>query len=1360
MDHPSDQSPSWEPTPPKPPTHSAGLSRSGTLSWQQRPSSRGSIEPGSRPTSRGAAVAHKDSEGADTANDPASDGREPSPSRRPISVQYKDSDFLRQTAERAMRSEAYRQTKDQGELSNSSLQSMAGRSSREKDRPVMGLPAKERAMMDEPPKSSPTKKSETTGTPLSGATKSPLPLTPAHRFEPLAPGETSPTRNTEQPFRASAMSPTQARMSQGLDPRPPSPTKGLGGFVQSAMMKRSDSLTRRDSARGSRPQSISNIRAVRDESDAKDDTVGRNVNPPSPDKANFLRREVPPEPLPKPTFAGANRSPMATNAEPPQHSKMDSPAEEPEKSQNLAKPKPSPLDAKPTSEVKGPIEPRLNPSTSTNKPTLPKSTPGASQRPAWMEELSKKKAARESENSAKGDSRPGSSGSKSGGVGLATAAKLPELSNDAQAPDFKGKHAQRPSEGSRFAPSASSSPRSSQFKSPDLESSSMFSRPSSLASKESPGLKQEPKKEPLQPSREKPAPPPKVDFRANLKSRQGPAESTNAAEPEFKNVFGKLKKTETKNYVAPDELKGNILRGKAGLALTGGPQKSARRDEFKESILQKKEAMKAGGGSVRGRSGAEAVQAAPVAAKSPGLASPYKPSTQPTGSKEGTQKTAEEIDDQSAAGSSNGHELTKSISIDAKKATESKAPEKEKEKLLPAKSATAPAASPVRRSEPKGGLADRFNANLAGILARGPPGGSSATMSTSPERSSSVAFSDNSESTEKGGSLTHATKSRARGPKRRPPTSTPAEGKSKSEATPRAQPSATASGDRREPKIIGPSKSSFSALTEARPASPVAQKGESSQGPDKGSSAKPVLSPKPTSPTPLSPKPDLASRMQDAARQVADATSESSGKQDTGSKPRSTSKLEITPKPETKGKPESSDPKAKILDASHRSPPMSPKSPNILSKNAASTSQPSRNGPQGLGISNSRGSSGNASSSLNLGPESSRKEPPKSPRSPKVPAKDLDKLPRSPRSPPVPAKDTEKLARIASNSSMAARELRSQPKLSEAKPTTATKEAKLIEQCFRDVHNVPFNTDVGTQSILSGQAVPGGKIRTLRKEIFAITGDGKRSPVPPHQEHLLFDNNMYLCTHVFGNEAGKRATEVYLWCGDGVSSSAVEDTQLFGRNAAKDAGGKLTILTQGKESSNFFEALGGIVVIRSGGPDSAPVTYMLRGRRHMGQIAFDEVTFTPKALCSGFPHIVATTNGTLYLWKGKGSNADELGCARLIGMDLGLTGEIEEIDEGSEPKAFWVAFTSAERPEPMAEHWPQKATKDNYRTRLFSIGDARPKSASSFIWNRLPGTPTSHNGSAAGIREISPYSQSDLARDGIFVLDTYFEIFM
>lgn len=81
----------------------------------------------------------------------------------------------------------------------------------------------------------------------------------------------------------------------------------------------------------------------------------------------------------------------------------------------------------------------------------------------------------------------------------------------------------------------------------------------------------------------------KSDFRANLRSCNIQSSSVNSCGSELKNKFVQLRPTRTQKYVAPDEFKENITRGKASLNATAGPQKTNHKDEFKEAILKKKE---------------------------------------------------------------------------------------------------------------------------------------------------------------------------------------------------------------------------------------------------------------------------------------------------------------------------------------------------------------------------------------------------------------------------------------------------------------------------------------------------------------------------------------------------------------------------------------------------------------------------------------------------------------------------------------------------------------------------------------------------------------------------------------------------
>jgi hypothetical protein len=147
-------------------------------------------------------------------------------------------------------------------------------------------------------------------------------------------------------------------------------------------------------------------------------------------------------------------------------------------------------------------------------------------------------------------------------------------------------------------------------------------------------------------------------------------------------------------------------------------------------------------------------------------------------------------------------------------------------------------------------------------------------------------------------------------------------------------------------------------------------------------------------------------------------------------------------------------------------------------------------------------------------------------------------------------------------------------------------------------------------------------------------------------------------------------------------------------------------------------------------------------------------------LCSGYPFIVVSANtGKLYLWQGKGSTADELGCARLIGMDLGLTGDIEEVTEGKEPNGFFDCFPDGRAATyHSADFWRLKPNNVNYRHRLFRIDHNPPQRLSGGFWNRRGASPPS--GSDRVVQEIEPFCQRDLDPGHIYVLDAFFEIYV
>ena len=323
-----------------------------------------------------------------------------------------------------------------------------------------------------------------------------------------------------------------------------------------------------------------------------------------------------------------------------------------------------------------------------------------------------------------------------------------------------------------------------------------------------------------------------------------------------------------------------------------------------------------------------------------------------------------------------------------------------------------------------------------------------------------------------------------------------------------------------------------------------------------------------------------------------------------------------------------------------------------------------------------------------------------------------------------------------------------------------TEASRLLSDFFGDRLPSPPDFVTDTAALLSarpGQG-QGTDIKTLRANLYQFSADGKKQLAPNHQERLLFEGNMYLCVHTFGS-GGKKVVETNWWIGDEVPSSVVDGAEIFAQREAKSAAGKLVKIHQGKETPEFFQALGGIIIIRRGTSNKydSLAPHILCGRKHFGQIAFDEVDYSPASLCSGFPYLISTQSGKSYLWKGKGSGVDELSCARLIGMDFGLTGEIEEVEDDNEPASFLKSFGNGATVPKSADHWRMKPSYDRYCARLF-CADSSAKSQvsrSCFLQDSDRG-----DANELQIVEISPFSQGDLSPSQIYVLDAFFEIYI
>lgn len=1392
------------------------LSRAGTLSWQQRPSSRGSTGQRSRPVSMFASGSDPP-ESRQESTDGAGVGDSISRGQIAQSLGAKDPTWFMQTQDRGLGSAAYRKNQED----NSDTASVSG---------SMRLPGMSRESTIEPEnRMSPPMTSVRSNSPYeypipgisrqslghsttasissAGGVRSPLPTLESQVLEPPSSDTASSFGGDSSIGRPLAMSPSQGRISPERIDRPISPTKGLGGFVQSAMMKRSDSVNKRWSAQAGPGLSRGNS-VVSDASSYGATRYSRGgITPLVESMPNSISRENTPVINSRPESSQSNAT---LTRSPDEKEKLGSlPFLPDNKAESVLNDnhgslergtKPSP----PENEMNPPASPskKWSPSKASwlenaiKKPDSPRARLPAPQQPAWMADIARAKQQRGSVDLSKGSSfkevatgglvrspppgagfkPPSMTGlSSSISAGLASkpqAGTSDDISRERLPPEPENQNAGPPASPPAQVPSAAQS---------ENETRPIESRTSPKSKK---GLTDSPPVEKIVSSanahmtsptvpKTKPETPPRRDFKSTLKPRSIGAEIKDKDEPEFKNVFGKLKRTQTQNYVAPDEFKDNIMRGKAGLAQTGGPKKTERKDEFKESILQKKQKMVAPSASTRITSASSKIpdQTTPEAiAKRNALTKPESITSN---------GNADNIDQ-----TTDPETLPKLQHL--------------RDKPEPPTNKVGASAFSSKDVGPKGVLGGNFASSLTGILQRGPTSiKSKPTAIASPggiaEKTSLPAA--NTEPSSPGPQLTHATKARAKGPKRRLPTASkqslslgnelsagtsdsnqilsenqsvgasiatkPRSSISKpstSESRPLSNITNSSNSNRKISQPNSPRKPSTSISTteDFKPVSPVSQK----HNREIQINSPPVVKQKPFADSKANKTPDVLSSSPKGLSDTLSRQPDVQGRRPSAvqSPSEQPNRGNVSPEPET-SLPSVRDAAALWGQAQMPAQQTQPKSPIKLStsKDQEAALEKATLEP-------------NPTVSLDFKAPTRvlNSQQDRNGTSPAIPS------PKSPKSPPLPGKKPASITVRAASTHL------SPTKMTQASRPILTKSSyapELFANIFDEYPTSSATTNVDTQTAVNCRAsgINSQKIKTLRKQIFEVSSNGKSIPVPSQQEHILFEESLYLCTHIFGTPSGQRTTEVYLWCGDGVSSASVEDAQLFAKKVAKDANGQLIVLKQGKETTNFFQALGGIVITRRGSSRRAPskssgTGYILCGRQHVGQIAFDEVDYSPQSLCTGFPYIVCTPSGKLYLWKGAGSGADELGCARLIGMDLGLTGDIEEIDENREPDAFWHIFAEGKRSIATSagsspQHWHLKPCCENYSTRLFATDSEaqRPKSSTGFMsWGRRGSAPSNdaNAASAMQIKEIMPFAQSDLVDGGVFVLDAFFEVFV
>ncbi|KAJ8613696.1 hypothetical protein MRB53_036838 [Persea americana] len=298
------------------------------------------------------------------------------------------------------------------------------------------------------------------------------------------------------------------------------------------------------------------------------------------------------------------------------------------------------------------------------------------------------------------------------------------------------------------------------------------------------------------------------------------------------------------------------------------------------------------------------------------------------------------------------------------------------------------------------------------------------------------------------------------------------------------------------------------------------------------------------------------------------------------------------------------------------------------------------------------------------------------------------------------------------------------------------------------------------QSLYASEQSPAPRIKTLRKTILEVLPDGRTAPLPLHQDHILFASSAYVCTHVYGDAKGTRTTAVYLWIGANVPHRLSDTNTAVAKGIARDCSANVVQVQQGKEDSNFLQALGGILITRQGSSAAAPQPFLLCGKR------ISVHRFAPDEQALPLERTRIERRGA---W-----------LCQTHAMDLRPGGNVVEIEAGKETPEFFASFPASNSDLAHPEYWSLKANSEAYRTRLFSfppdpldstsISNSITAGAASLLrsWTRGPSAPTSdnqhsspaHASTRSRVVEVHPFSPRDIEVSGIYVLDTWFEVYV
>ena len=221
-------------------------------------------------------------------------------------------------------------------------------------------------------------------------------------------------------------------------------------------------------------------------------------------------------------------------------------------------------------------------------------------------------------------------------------------------------------------------------------------------------------------------------------------------------------------------------------------------------------------------------------------------------------------------------------------------------------------------------------------------------------------------------------------------------------------------------------------------------------------------------------------------------------------------------------------------------------------------------------------------------------------------------------------------------------------------------------------------------------------------QAWSIVSRVKHVSLPNTEEHVLYSKDMHAFLYMFNSEPGAPEPSAikFLWVGKDCTlgeKDGMEFIRLMG-----DQNADTHVIQQGRETPLFVRALGGVIVAREGTrrPLNSVEDAVFRVRQCLGAIAIDQVSFRRGEFCSGFSYVVKR-DGDVFVWHGNGSLSEEITTARRFAGEAGL--HVKEMME-ADPSGcveLWNCFDDREYAS--AEFWRRKYDANGFSPILYVI---------------------------------------------------------